>query len=315
MTSYTHNNSCGKHRREALELSTTPAAAVPTQEMAATRPGTAHQHAQREETPLEALSSMCMVLAVGLFVMTFIFQNFVIPSASMQRTLLIGDHVVVDRATLAPPTRWAPFVYQRPVQRGDVIVFMKPHSEVPDMILVKRAIAIAGDHLHLRDGVVYVNGVAQKEPHALQPDESAMVRYRDDFPSDPAGLSQQASMDLAERDDCDDAACLGQQAIDKRTIAWAHEIPGYMQGGDLVVPPGMIFAMGDNRTDSLDSRFWGFVPQQNILGRPMFVYWSFHTPADEEDKTSLRDRIQFMAHIVTHIFSDTRWKRTFHVIR
>src|ERR1019366_461702 len=89
------------------------------------------------ETPLEALSSICAILTAGLFVMTFMFQNFEIPSGSMEKTLLIGDHVVVDRITLSPPTKWAPFVHYRPVQRGDVIVFMKPHSEVPDMILVK----------------------------------------------------------------------------------------------------------------------------------------------------------------------------------
>src|SRR6202789_2636637 len=90
------------------------------------------------ETPLESLASICTVLAVGLFVMTFVFQNFEIPSASMEKTLLIGDHVLVDRVTLAPPTRWAPFVRYREPQRGDIIVFLKPHPESPDLYLVKR---------------------------------------------------------------------------------------------------------------------------------------------------------------------------------
>ena len=269
----------------------------------------------RTETPLESVASICTVLAAALFVMTFVFQNFEIPSASMEKTLLIGDHVVVDRSTLAPATPWAPFVSHRPVRRGDVIVFMKPHTEVPDMILVKRAIAIPGDRIHLRNGVVYLNGVAQKEPYAIQPDPLSLIPYRDDFPSDVAGLSQEASMDLSARGDCDDSACVQQETIDRRTIAWAGELPRFIQGDDLVVPPGMVFAMGDNRADSLDGRFWGFVPQGNILGRPLFVYWSFRTPADQEDKTSASDRIGFMIRIVTHMFSDTRWKRTFHVIR
>jgi signal peptidase I len=92
-------------------------------------------------------------------------------------------------------------------------------------------------------------------------------------------------------------------------------MPSHVVNGDLVVPEGKVFAMGDNRTHSLDGRFWGFVPRENIVGRPMFVYWSFETPADQMDKTSMADRIGFMGHILIHIFDQTRWKRTLHVIR
>jgi signal peptidase I len=248
------------------------------------------------ETPLEALASICTVLVVGLFAMAFIFQNFEIPSGSMEKTLLIGDHVVVDRATLAPPTKWAPFVHYRPVHRGDVIVFMKPNPEAPDMILVKRAIGIPGDHIHLRKGVVYLNGVAQNEPYAGMPADDGDLQhaynpYRDDFPSVTPGPEEQV------------------------TEQWRQELPTVIQGDDIVVPPGKVFAMGDNRTESLDGRYWGFVPDQNIMGRPMFVYWSFKTPADQEDKTSAGDRIAFMFHILIHVFDGTRWSRTFHVIR
>ena len=248
------------------------------------------------ETPLEALASICTILAIGMFVFGFIFQNFEIPSGSMLNTLLIGDHVVVDRITLAPETRWAPWVHYRAVKRGDIIVFYKPNPESPDLILVKRTIGIPGDRIHLRHGVVYLNGVAQNEPYAIQPSDDgnpqdAYQPYRDDFPSVTPAPDEQV------------------------TELWREELPEHIQGDDLVVPPGYVFAMGDNRTESLDGRYWGFVPQQNILGRPLFVYWSFETPADEENKTSIGDRIGFMFHIVTHIFTDTRWKRTFHVIR
>ena len=251
---------------------------------------------ERTETPLESLASICSVLAIGLFVMTFIFQNFEIPSASMVKTLLIGDHVLVDRITLAPPTSWAPFVHYRPVKRGDIIVFLKPNPESPDLILVKRAIGIPGDRIHLRHGVVYLNGVAQNEPYAAMPTESgnfedAYLPYRDDFPAIAPGPDQQL------------------------TELWREDLPTHIQGDDIVVPPGKVFAMGDNRTESLDSRFWGFVPMENIMGRPMFVYWSFQTPADQEDKTSMSDRLAFMVHIVTHFFSGTRWSRTFHIVR
>src|SRR6202012_236995 len=155
-----------------------------------------------EETPLEAFASICTVLVIGLFALTFIFQNFEIPSSSMEKTLLIGDHVLVDRITLAPATSWAPFVHYRPVQRGDIIVFLKPNPETPDLILVKRAIGIPGDRIHLRHGVVYLNGVAQNEPYAAMPTENgnfedASQAYRDDFPSDVAGISQAATQNHA----------------------------------------------------------------------------------------------------------------------
>ena len=255
----------------------------------------AREEAQTE-TPLESLASICTVLAVGLFVMTFIFQNFEIPSASMVSTLLIGDHVLVDRATLAPQTSWAPFLDYRPVKRGDVIVFLKPNPETPDLFLVKRAIGLPGDRIHLRQGIVYLNGVAQNEPQAGKPaydgdPQHAYNPYRDDFPSIPASVE------------------------DGATASWALEMPSHVEGDDLVVPPGKIFAMGDNRTESLDGRYWGFVPQENIVGRPMFVYWSFMTPADQIYKTGMSDRIGFIAHILLHIFDQTRWKRTLHIIR
>jgi len=248
------------------------------------------------ETPLESIASICTVLAVGLFVMTFIFQNFEIPSASMVPTLLIGDHVLVDRVTLAPKTSWAPFLDYRAVHRGDVIVFLKPNPETPDLFLVKRAIGLPGDRIHLRQGIVYLNGVAQNEPQAGKPaydgdPQHAYNPYRDDFPSIPASVE------------------------DGATASWALEMPTHIEGDDLVVPPGKIFAMGDNRTESLDGRYWGFVPQENIVGRPMFVYWSFMTPAEQIYKTGMGDRIGFMSHILLHIFDQTRWKRTLHVIR
>ena len=251
---------------------------------------------ERQETPLESIASICAVLAVGLFVMTFIFQNFEIPSASMEQTLLIGDHVLVDRVTLAPQTHWAPFLDYRPVHRGDVIVFLKPNPETPDLFLVKRAIGLPGDHIHLRQGIVYLNGVAQNEPQAGKPaydgnPQHAYNPYRDDFPSVPPSVEEGT------------------------TESWAVEMPSHIEGDDLVVPPGKIFAMGDNRTESLDGRYWGFVPQENIVGRPMFVYWSFMTPADQIYKTTAADRVAFMGHVILHFFDQTRWKRTFHIIR
>ena len=126
--------------------------------------------------------------------------------------------------------------------------------------------------------------------------EDAYTPYRDDFPCRPRRHRAGSQHNNA--------------------ALWAVDLPSHIDAnGDLVVPPGTVFAMGDNRTKSLDGRFWGFVPRENIVGRPMFVYWSFETPPDQIDKTSIGDRIAFMGHILIHIFDETRWSRTFHIVR
>lgn len=248
-----------------------------------------------EETPFEAIASICSVLAVLLFIQTFIAQNFVIPSGSMIPTLLIGDHLVVDRTNMASPAHWMPLVDHRPPHRGDVVVFIKP---VPDQVngqpeylyLVKRLIGVPGDHIHLEYGTVYINGVAQHYQNAIPTTAENFNEFLDNFPAVPAATQPDA------------------------TEEWAVAEPSYIQDGNLVVPPGMYFMMGDNRHDSLDSRYWGFVPQANIIGRPLFNYWSFVTPEEEYNQTGIGSRIAWMGHIVLHFFTDTRWKRTFHVI-
>lgn len=242
---------------------------------------------QADETTLEAFASYCAVFVLALFAFSFVFQNFEIPSGSMLNTILIGDHVVVDRTTYGAHGSWTPFIPYRDVKRGDVIVFFKPHE--PDLTLVKRVIGVPGDRIHLQDGVVYLNGQPQNEPLATKPDY--ILPYRDDFPNVPP------------------SEAMGVTAI------WANELPSHIQGGDLVVPPGEYFAMGDNRPKSLDGRFWGFVPKENILGRPLFVYWSFVTSEDQQYKTSAGDRVSFFLHSITHFFTDTRWTRMFHRIQ
>ncbi len=256
-----------------------------------------------EETPFEALAGICSVLVVGLYILTFLAQNFVIPSGSMEKTLLVGDHLIVDRITLAPPAQWMPLERYRAPRRGDIVVFIKPVAE-PQLdadgnpqyfFLVKRLIGAPGDHIHLRDGIVYINGVAQPKPRDGSDDPGlAMDRvFLDEFPSIPPADAPSGAA----------------------TESWAVDEPGHVVNGDLVVPPGMYFMMGDNRHNSLDSRYWGFVPRQNIVGRPLFNYWSFKSSEDAYEQTGLGARLSWMMHVATHFFTGTRWSRTFHVTR
>jgi signal peptidase I len=259
-------------------------------EQTAERP-TAATPEKKEETPLEAFSSICAILVLGLFALTFIFQNFAIPSSSMEKTLLVGDHVLVDRITLAPAARWAPFVYYRKPRHGDIIVFFKPTVEQngEHLYLVKRLIGVPGDHIHLIDGTVYVNGVAQHEPYTQVATEP--YPYRDDFPDIPPPPDSDV------------------------TAEWALDLPNHIQNGDLIVPPGYYFAMGDNRPNSLDSRYWGFVPRANIVGRPLFVYWSFISQESDYDQTSLFARAESLGNVALHFFTRTRWDRTLHLVK
>ena len=253
-----------------------------------------------DETPWEALASICSVLVVGLFILTFVAQNYVIPSGSMENTLLIGDHLVVDRITLAPPAKWMPLVHYREPRRGDIVVFIKPVAEPqPDadgnpqyFFLVKRLIGEPGDHIHLHEGIVYVNGVAQPQPKEGAQDFGAGdATFLDEFPIEPPAPNPQVP------------------------DTWIVDFPNHVDHGDLVVPPGMYFMMGDNRHNSLDSRYWGFVPRQNIVGRPLFNYWSFKSTEADYDQTTMGARIERIGYVLTHFLTQTRWSRTFHRTR
>jgi signal peptidase I len=242
------------------------------------------------ETTVEFLASLAAVLVTGLFIITFVLQAFEIPSSSMEDTLLIGDHVFVNREAFAPRTHWVgPLLPYRDIRRDDIVVFLHPAE--PGLYVVKRIIGIPGDRLHMRDGAVYRNGQKLDEPYVLHRGAIPYDPYRDNFPAVPPS----------------DAFNV--------TPKWQQELPSHIQGEDLVVPPNSYFGMGDNRDVSYDSRYWGFIPKANVIGRPMFVYWSFNTPPDQYRRTQVSERLGFLAHIVLHFFDQTRWRRTFKVIR
>src|SRR5579864_5108329 len=243
-----------------------------------------------KETTVEFLASMAAVLVTGLFIITFVMQAFEIPSNSMEDTLLIGDHVFVNRIQFAPRSSWVgPLLPYRDVRRNDIVVFLSPAE--PGLYVVKRIIGIPGDRIHLRNGVVYRNGERLNEPYVIHNPDSVPNPYRDNFPAVPPSEGSNVYP------------------------TWEQELPLHIQGDDIVVPPDRYFAMGDNRDVSLDSRYWGFIPKENVIGRPMFIYWSFETPSDQYRRTSMGDRLSFLAHVEIHFFDETRWRRTLRVLR
>jgi signal peptidase I len=250
---------------------------------------------ERSGEPKESRSEFFSLLAAMLvklsFVLIFVVHSFVIPSSSMENTLLIGDHVLVNRIQFAPKTSWmGALLPYRSVARGDVVVFLHPDPAYPGMYVVKRIIGVPGDRIRLRNGDVYRNGEKLNEPYVLHDADEFPNAYRDNFPA-------VAPMDP------------------NISRIWKRELPSHISGQELVVPPGHYFAMGDHRDVSLDSRYWGFIPQENIVGNPMFIYWSFETPGDPYLKSGLQDRISFLTHVVVHFFDETRWGRTLKVVR
>jgi signal peptidase I len=177
----------------------------------------------------------------------------------------------------------------RQVRRGDVVVFLSPAE--PGLYVVKRIIGIPGDHIRLQDAVVYRNGEKLDEPYVIH-SMGDYIPYRDNFPSAPTTESN-ASVNPD----------------------WALALPQHIEQGEVVVPPDSYFGMGDNRDVSYDSRFWGFIPRENVIGRPLFIYWSFETPAGQYLETGMEQRLGILLHVIIHFFDETRWRRSLRMIR
>ena len=249
------------------------------------------QDEKPRETTVEFLASLAGVLVTGLFIITFIVQAFEIPSSSMEQTLLIGDHVFVNRIQFSPKTTWmGPLLPYRQPHRGDIVVFLSMDPRTPELYIVKRIIGVPGDHIHLRDGAVYRNGEKLNEPYTRHEGGLSYDPYRDNFPT------------VSPLDE--------GNVIDE----WKLTMGSHIENGDIVVPPDSYFGMGDNRNVSLDSRYWGFIAKEHIIGRPMFIYWSFETPEDQYQQREFGQRLSFLAHVVLHFFDQTRWRRTLMVV-
>ena len=249
----------------------------------------AHQHAAGRGLRADVVSSLQSLLGtvvIAVFVITFIVQAFQIPSPSMENTLLVGDYLLVNKLCYGAGSLGDYVMPYRRVRRGDIVVFHYPIT--PAQHFVKRVIGVPGDRLRLINKQVFVNGVPLKEPYAhfTRP---ANDLYRDNFPR----------LDVAPGE----------------TPEWWVLLRKLVEDGQLIVPEGHYFVMGDNRDDSYDSRYWGFVPRANIIGRPLLIYWSVRGAEGETvTPSSIGDKLYRFAYAITHLFQITRWSRTLRLV-
>jgi len=232
-----------------------------------------------------SLQSLMGTVVIAIFVITFIVQAFQIPSESMENTLLVGDYLLVNKLCYGGPGLGDHVMPYQKIKRGDIVVFHYPVD--PQQHFVKRVIGVPGDRLRMERKKVLINGRPLDEPyvHFLEP---ANNLFRDSFPR----------LDIVAPGQVGD---------------WWLEMKKLVVDGQLIIPEGHYFVMGDNRDDSEDSRYWGFVPQENIIGRPLVIYWSVRD-WDKSPSASVMGRLSHLAYAVTHIFQITRWNRTLRLV-
>jgi len=232
-------------------------------------------HRRKQSLVREYYEAILVAVIFALFVRTFVVQAFQVPSGSMEQTVLIGDHMLVNKFIFAPHghnvlERLLPY---RGPRRGDVFVFKFPDD--PDRDFIKRVVALPGDTVDGRDKAVFVDGTRFSEKHSYHTDSKI-------WPSD-SSLPEI----YRKRDNF----------------------------GPIKVPPDRFFAMGDNRDNSYDSRYWGPVPRDNVKGRALLVYWSYEAEPDSGEWRGYGDKIQRLFGVALHFVTRTRWSRTFRIVR
>jgi len=239
---------------------------------------------KKTEPPRGTIAEWTVTILLLLFGTTTLVQAFVIPTGSMEDTLLIGDHLLVDKLTYSPPGPISKYLLPySDVQRGDIIVFRYPIDI--RQTFVKRVVGVPGDRIRIDRKQVFLNGRELHEPYKFHKMDY-FDSYRDNFPSEPNVRVFDPAQAMLEKD---------------------------VQNGEVVIPPGSYFAMGDNRDSSLDSRYWGFVPRDNVIGKPLIIYWSYDAPTERLASADIG--LDHLMDIALNFFTKTRWKRTFMLIR
>ncbi len=250
----------------------------------------------KKSSTRDTFESLVVTVILAIFGTTFVLQAFKIPTGSMENTLLIGDHLLVNKFIFAPQTgalgRLLPY---REPRHEDVVVFkFAPVDEQtePGEHFVKRVIGIPGDHIRIFHRQVFVNEKPLYEPYVRHdPAYADELRPGDDFPPPDS------------------------EYLPGATASWEAEMGSVVKNGELLVPPDSYFVLGDNREQSWDSRFWGFVKRSMIIGRPVVIYWSYETPRDEYLHNTLSDRISQIVDLIIHFPTKTRWRRTLKIVR
>ena len=238
-------------------------------------------------TVAETVRSLAAMVVVALFLLTFVIQPFRIPSESMERTLLVGDFLLVNKQIYAPAGLLRRLLPYREPRRGDVVVFRFPLD--PEDYVVKRVIGLPGDRIHLSGGAVFLNGAPLREPYAVF-EPAYRDSFRDNFP----------------------AGTYTDPGVDNH---WWSAMRATVRDGDVRVPDGAYFVMGDNRNHSRDSRYWGFVPRGAILGRPFVIYFSLREPSATDMPTLPDDKLGHENDPVNSVVDFARWERMFRIVR
>jgi signal peptidase I len=236
------------------------------------QPPPAPAPADRKSVPREYLESIVVAVILALFIRTWAFQAFKIPTGSMETNLLIGDHLLVNKMVYSPSAGgWeSALLGKRRPARGHVVVFKYPEEPAKDFI--KRVIGLPGESVEIRDKTVFIDGAPIAEPYVrfMEP-----PLHRDD----PEYMFR----------------------VDAPRDNW----------GPRTVPQGQLLVLGDNRDNSRDGRFWGFLPEDQVKGRALLVYWSYEAAREEYHRTGWGDWLKD----TLAAFGKTRWRRFFHVIR
>jgi signal peptidase I len=241
--------------------------------------------ADAETGGMNSLQSLATTIVIAVFVITFVVQAFQIPSESMEKTLLIGDYLLVDKAHYSSSGGWGWLLPYRRIERQDIIVFRYPLN--PQQHFVKRVIGVPGDHIRLINKHVYVNGMKQDDVYASF-NWGQRDKFRDNFPN-------------------------GGFFADKIASKWFSQAQKLVDDGQLIIPEGYYFVLGDNRDDSYDSRYWGLVPAENIVGRPLLIYWSIARASSNTGETEASGKLSTLAYSAIQSVKGLRWKRMFRI--
>lgn len=247
---------------------------------------------ERHSNFREYAESLLVTILLALFGTTFVVQAFKIPSQSMEPTLLVGDHLLVNKFVFGGHGAWYERVLPyRTIHRGDIIVFKYPYEDHPDHPhYVKRVIGLPGERLRVVGRRVFINGKPIEEPYAVY---DPAITFGDPFERGFPPTAREFTRGPAVREE------------------WSRDILSHVEAGELLIPPGHYFVMGDNRDSSSDSRFWGFVPRNSIMGRPILIYWSVTATSDDYADRSFSGRLVGFADTLIHLPAKTRWSRMF----